>query len=165
MTDTTKTSQLQIRVTAIEKAEIQRAAKQLNLDMSSYVLARVLPRKQNQLQNLLNELVVTDDSRYVLSEINTLLSRLTARECKASISIILPSSLSDYLSNYIAAMVEFVCNQHKITLPNWTKNIQPLSKPKFGSELLSLRLYLLTHSPAAFRRRNIFVDTTIGGQV
>jgi len=30
---------------------------------------------------------------------------------------------------------------------------------------MSLRLYLLTHSPAAFRRRNIFIDATVGAQV
>ncbi len=29
---------------------------------------------------------------------------------------------------------------------------------------MALRLYLLTHAPAAFRRRNIFVDATIGAR-
>ncbi len=28
-----------------------------------------------------------------------------------------------------------------------------------------LRLQLLTNSPTAFRRRNLFVDTVVGGQV
>ena len=43
--------------------------------------------------------------------------------------------------------------------------IEALSEPEFGSQLQSLRLHLLTHSPPPFRRRNIFIDTSIGGQV
>jgi hypothetical protein len=35
----------------------------------------------------------------------------------------------------------------------------------FGSTLVSLRLYLLTHSPPPFRRRNIFIDATVGSSV
>jgi hypothetical protein len=30
---------------------------------------------------------------------------------------------------------------------------------------MSLRLYLLTHSPAPFRRRNIFIDASVGSRV
>jgi len=32
-------------------------------------------------------------------------------------------------------------------------------------ELLGLRLHLLTHSPAPFRRRNIFIDASVGARV
>jgi hypothetical protein len=35
----------------------------------------------------------------------------------------------------------------------------------FGSDLQNLRLYLLTHSPPPFRRRNIFIDSTLGDRV
>ena len=35
----------------------------------------------------------------------------------------------------------------------------------FASELKSLRLHLLTKSPAPFRRRNLFVDSTLGDRV
>lgn len=165
MSDSAKTTQLQIRVTPAEKAAIQRAAQQLNMDMSTYVLNKLLPQRSKEFQDLLAELVVSDDSRFVLSEINTLLSRLSNAELKNIFSITLPIGLSDYLSNYLAAMVEYVCNQHKIKTPEWTKTIAPLKQAVFGSKLQSLRLYLLTHSPAPFRRRNIFVDTTVGGQV
>ena len=41
----------------------------------------------------------------------------------------------------------------------------PLAEPVFGSDLMSLRLYLLTHSPAPFRRRNIFIDASVGFRV
>jgi hypothetical protein len=40
-----------------------------------------------------------------------------------------------------------------------------LTEPVFGSELQSLRLYLLTHSPPPFRARNIFIDATLGDRV
>ncbi|MGH7310893.1 MAG: plasmid mobilization protein, partial [Candidatus Rokuibacteriota bacterium] len=38
-----KSAQLQIRVSPAEKAAIQRAARRAGLDMSAYVLTRVLP--------------------------------------------------------------------------------------------------------------------------
>ena len=62
-------------------------------------------------------------------------------------------------------MAEYVCAAHGVDVPRWTREIAPLEQPWFGTELLSLRPYLLTHSPPAFRRRNIFVDTVVGGQV
>jgi len=160
-----KTTQLQIRVTPEEKTTIQQAARQLNMDMSTYVLEKVLPYRSRVFQELLNELVVSDEPRFVLSEINTLLSRLNSTELKSVVSITLPPGLSNYLSNYLAAMLEYVCNQHQILPPEWVKMIKPLEQPVFGSKLKNLRLYLLTHSPPPFRRRNIFIDTTIGGQI
>jgi len=164
MSDLAKITQLQIRVSPYEKKAIQRAAQQLDMNMSTYVLSKVLPERSSEFQGLVNELVVANDVRFVLSEINAFLSRLTTVELKTALSITLPCSLSDYLSNYLAAMVDYVCNYHQIKTPIWIKSIVPLKKPVFGSELKNLRLYLLTHSPPPFRRRNIFVDTTIGGQ-
>jgi hypothetical protein len=49
--------------------------------------------------------------------------------------------------------------------PAWTRSIPPLAEPVFGSDLCSLRLYLLTNSPPPFRGRNIFIDSTLGDQV
>jgi hypothetical protein len=68
-------------------------------------------------------------------------------------------------ANTIAAMVEFACARRAIALPAWTGEIEPLAEPVFGSALQSLRLYLLKSSPAPFRRRNLFVDATLGSQV
>jgi hypothetical protein len=62
-------------------------------------------------------------------------------------------------------MVEVACAQRGIASPAWTRTIAPLTEPVFGSALMSLRLYLLTHSPAPFRRRNIFIDSTVGSRV
>jgi len=76
-----------------------------------------------------------------------------------------PHGLTPYLGNYVAAMVEYACAQHGVAPPAWTRAIAPLTEPVFGSALMSLRLYLLTHSPAPFRRRNIFIDATVGARV
>ena len=48
--------------------------------------------------------------------------------------------------------------------PRWVDEIPPLRIPWFASELASLRLHLLTSSPPAFRKRNLFVDSTLGGR-
>ncbi len=165
MSYTNKSTQLQIRVTQAEKTAIQQAAQRLNLDMSSYVLEKVLPAKTQEFYDLVNELAVSDETRFVLAEINKFLSGLNRAELKTVFPVTLPIGLSDYMNNYLAAMVETVCNQNRIKRPGWVKKVKPLTKPTFGSELHNLRLYLLTHSPAAFRHRNIFVDTTVGGQV
>jgi len=73
--------------------------------------------------------------------------------------------LPPFLANYIAAMVEYACAKHRIAVPAWTRSIAPLADPVFGSELKGLRHYLLTHSPAPFRSRNIFIDSTVGDRV
>jgi len=49
--------------------------------------------------------------------------------------------------------------------PAWTEDVPPLDEPIFGSSLQSLRLHLLTNSPPAFSRRNIFIDSNIGDRV
>ena len=62
-------------------------------------------------------------------------------------------------------MCETACNLRGLPAPAWTGKIEALAEPVFGSALPSLRLYLLTHSPASFRRRNIFIDSSVGAQV
>ena len=62
-------------------------------------------------------------------------------------------------------MIESACEKRGVPVPGWTHAIAPLSEPAFGSTLQSLRLHLLTHSPAPFRRRNIFIDSSLGAQV
>ncbi len=62
-------------------------------------------------------------------------------------------------------MTETACNMRGLPLPAWTRRIEALPEPVFGSALPTLRLYLLTHSPAAFRRRNLFIDSSVGARV
>jgi hypothetical protein len=160
-----KTSQMQIRVSAREKTAIQRAASRAGMDMSAYVLSCVLSVPAAQLHDCVLNCAGASSPRFVLAELNSLLSSFTAGELRDAIATPLPPGLSTFLGNYIAAMVESACAQRAIAVPAWTRTIAPLAEPVFGSELQSLRLYLLTSSPPAFRCRNIFIDATVGDQV
>jgi hypothetical protein len=103
--------------------------------------------------------------RIALAELNSLLSDLTAGELRDAVATPPPPGLSAFLANYIAAMVEYACARRAVVVPKWTRSITPLAEPVFGSELLSLRLHLLTHSPPPFRARNIFIDSSLGDRV
>jgi hypothetical protein len=160
-----KTAQMQIRVSADEKATIQRAAARAGMDMSAYVLAQVLSDPAAQFRDCVKDCAVSASPRFALAELNSLLSDLTTGELRDAIAAPPPAALTPFLANYIAAMVEYACAIRAIAVPAWTRSIAPLAEPIFGSELLSLRLYLLTHSPPPFRSRNIFIDATVGDRV
>jgi len=164
MPATAKSAQLQIRVSPAEKAAIQRAARRAGLDMSAYVLARVLPAPSRRFQELTEACRDPEGARFALAELNSWLASLAAGELQEAVASA-PSGLTPYFANYVAAMVEYACAQHGIAPPAWTRAVAPLTEPVFGSALMSLRLYLLTHSPAPFRRRNIFIDATVGARV
>jgi len=136
--------------------------------MSAYVLAQLLSAPARRFQELTRDLSVagadSSDARFALAELNSWLASLGAGELQAAISAP-PPRLTPYLANYIAAMVEVACAMNRVALPAWLRATAPLPEPVFGSALISLRLYLLTHSPAPFRRRNIFIDASVGSRV
>jgi hypothetical protein len=160
-----KTAQLQIRVSAGEKTAIQRAAARAGMDMSAYVLSRVLSVPAAEFRDRVLDCIRSVSPRFALAELNTLLSSLAAGELRDAVTPPPPPGLTDFLGNYIAAMVEYACAKRAVAVPAWTRSIAPLVSPVFGSQLQSLRLYLLTHSPAPFRARNIFIDSTLGDRV
>ncbi len=160
-----KISQLQIRLSPDEKAAIQRAAKRASMDMSAWVLTKLLPSHGKTFQTLLKKLADEQDKRYVLAALNDFLYPLTANEFEQAVEESPRAHLSDYLSNYVAAMVEFAAAQKNTPPPQWTSDIEPLPHPAFGTTLKSLRLHLLTRSPITFRRRNIFIDASMGDRV
>jgi hypothetical protein len=164
MAKTPKTAQLQIRVTGVQKGAIQRAAVRAGMDMSSYVLSRVLSVPAIQFQDVVKD-CAGPESRYALAELNTLLSSLSAGELGEAISAPPTVPLEPFLANTIAAMVELACAKHGIALPAWTRGIEPLDVPAFASALQSVRLHLLKSSPEPFRRRNLFIDATIGDRI
>ena len=102
---------------------------------------------------------------FALAELHSLLAGLTAAELRQAVAVAPQAELSPLLANYVAAMSEMACSQRGLPAPAWTRKIEALAEPVFGSALPSLRLYLLTHSPAPFRRRNIFIDSSVGAQV
>ncbi len=157
--------QLQIRVSAKEKAAVQAAAKRAGLGMSEWVLSQLFSTSTNQFQELTAQLQHATDKSYVAAAINDLLNKVTAAELAVLVREPIKAQLTHYWQNYIAAMVECAAIQKKMLPPAWVKKIMPLEVPVFGSTLMSLRLHLLRHSPLPFRRRNIFIDATIGQRV
>lgn len=165
MANTPKSAQLQIRLTRAEKTAMQQAARRAGLDLSAYVLSRVHSPAATEFARCLTGRRELGGARLSLAALNSLLSRLTAGELAEAVGSAPPPGMSPDLENYVAAMVEQACANARIPAPPWTSVIAPLVEPLFASELASLRLYLLTHSPPAFRRRNLFVDATLGAQV
>ena len=159
-----RTSQLQIRVSPAEKAALERAARRAGVGMSAYVLARALPSHALQWEARLKAIASAQGERIELAGLSAWLAGLGASELADAVATP-PPPLSDFHANYLAATVEHLCDAAGIIAPPWTRDIAPLAMPAFGSGLMSLRLHLLAHSPAPYRRRNIFIDTPAGGQV
>ncbi len=135
------------------------------MDMSAYVLARVLPRQELRFRELVAGVDDPLSGRFDLAALNTLLGSLGALELRQTVAVAPPVTLSAYSGNYVAAMVEYACERRGVRPPTWTCAIEAMPEPEFGTQLQSLRLHLLTRSPPPFRRRNLFIDTSIGGQV
>jgi hypothetical protein len=45
------------------------------------------------------------------------------------------------------------------------REVPPLEEPHFATTLEGLRLHLLQVSPVPFKRRNIFIDSSLGDRV
>jgi hypothetical protein len=98
----------------------------------------------------------------VLAELNDL---LTAADGDQFGLLDAPPIRDRYLANYVAAMVELAAHRRGVHPPAWTSDIAPLPEPVFAVPWPSLRAHLLLESPVPFRRRNIFVDSSIGARV
>jgi uncharacterized protein (DUF1778 family) len=160
-----KLSQLQIRVSEAQKSAIRSAAERAGLDMTNYVLSRVLSIPARDFQEAVRMLTRPVAPSYALADINSLLSKLATHELRDTVAAAPEVDLPPFLANYVAAMVETACAKHGIPVPAWTRRVPPLDEPAFGSDLKSLRVHLLTHSPAPFRSRNIFIDSSLGDRV
>ena len=99
---------------------------------------------------------------YILAELNDLLTAASASQIG---SLSEPSIADPYLANYVAAMVEQAAHLAGTQPPLWTSRVTPLAQPVFVTPWLALRTHLLLESPVPFRRRNIFIDASIGDRV
>lgn len=166
----TKTEQLQIRVTASQKAALKRAARAAGTDVSSYVLARAIRTVDGRMTSILRAMAQDSDTSFALAALNDLLSACppVAFPEAVSSSVFTPvalRALSPFLQNYVAAMIEQAAQQKKVSPPAWVQDIPPLREPYFATSLASLRHHLIVTSPVAFKRRNLFVDSTVGDRV
>ncbi|HEY7408154.1 MAG TPA: DUF1778 domain-containing protein [Gemmatimonadaceae bacterium] len=160
-----KSEHLQIRVTARQKAMLKQAAAAAGQDVSTYVLARAIPDVRLTFAELLGALRRAEDHRYVLAELNDFLATLAPSEFRGAVETADVGGLSPFLANYVAAMVEQGSHLKGISAPPWTREVAPLRAPWFATPMNALRFHLLRASPVAFKRRNLFVDASVGARV
>src|ERR1700691_436609 len=103
MDKSSKSEQLQIRVTRRQKAAIQRSAAEAGMDMSTYVLSRVLPSSTARFHDYAVA-CLGPASRFAVAELNSFLSGLAAADLRDAVAAPPPSALTPYLLNYIAAI-------------------------------------------------------------
>jgi hypothetical protein len=157
----TKTEQIQIRVTRAEKRDLVQRARAAGLDLSSWMLGRLSPPHAVTFRELVRSLAAAPDPSYVFAEIGELLSGLRRDQWSAAVEVLPPVQLGALPANLLAAMVELRATRLGVRPPIWTQQIQPLPQPWFPTALVSVRLELLCNSPPAFRRRNLFVTSTL----
>lgn len=161
-----KSAQLQIRVSPDQKHRIKSKADQAGEDVSQWVLRRLLPECADELQSMIDSLGQSPKLRsQVLAELHDYLVSFDSAQLGQAFNTLDLSGLAPFESNYVAAMIETACENRNITPPVWLGNITPLSDPWFASSLKSLRVHLLTASPPPFRRRNLYIDSTLGARV
>lgn len=156
---------LQIRVTPAEKAALRRLARQAGQDVSAFVLSRALPTPKLRFQALVGELARAESRSFVFAELNDLLFVLAAPAFEDTVAHADVGALFHEDANYLAAMVEHAAHLRGVVPPPWTRDVDAPDEPWFATDLQSLRVWLLSHSPAAFKRRNLFVDATVGDRV
>lgn len=160
-----RSSQLQIRITPEQKEVLKRLSCRAGQDMSTYVLSRVLPDARLRFARLL-EALRDDQSGFALAELNDLLSGLTSGELCGAVEHADLTGLTPYFRNYVAAMVELAAHRQDVPPPAWVRDVEPMeTEPRFATPLAGLRLHLLRTAPVPFKRRNIFIDSSIGDRV
>jgi len=129
------------------------------------MLSRALPDARLRFLRLLEALRDDEQPGFVLAELNDLLSGLTAGEMRVAVEHAELAGLTPYLRNYVAAMVELSAHRLDVPPPAWVRDVEPLETPHFATPLAGLRLHLLKAAPVPFKRRNIFVDSSLGDRV
>ncbi|HEX3131044.1 MAG TPA: hypothetical protein VH394_27160 [Thermoanaerobaculia bacterium] len=125
-----------------------------------------LPDTRVRFARLLEALRDDDQPGFVLAEVNDLLSGLTSEELCGAVEHADLTGLTPYLQNYVAAMVELAAQRRDVLPPAWVRDIEPMElEPHFATSLPGLRLHLLRTAPVPFKRRNIFIDSSLGDRV
>lgn len=160
-----RSAQLQIRVSPAQKAALRRLARRAGVGVSRYVLARALPDTRARFRAILEALRQQSDRRYALAELNDFLSGLPAAELHDATSDADLRGLAPLARNYVAAMVEHAASRTGTAPPSWVRDVEPLDDPYFAVPFPRLRPHLLRAAPVAFKRRNLFVDASVGDRV
>lgn len=162
----TKSSHLQLRISPDMKRKICSSAHQAGMDMSEWILMRLFPQQADELGKLIAMLREEKTRKLAYAELNDFLTRLAPLEFTQVLETMpVLEHLPALDQNYIAAMVELAAHQKGVKAPAWIHRIAPLPDPYYGVPFATLRLYLLVNSPIPFKRRNIFIDASLGDRV
>lgn len=156
-----KTAQLQIRVTPEQKRSLKRLAREAGMDMSSWILDRVLPPETVKFQALARKLANSEEGRFALAELEDFLRELPAGAFARATSDGPRAALDSITLNHLAGAIDRAARKRGVATPMWVKQTPIPAAPTFGTQLLSARFHLLTNSPVALRRRNVFVDASM----
>lgn len=157
-----KNQQLQIRVSAAQKALLKRRAAAAGLDVSTFVLRRVLVDTEAQLEDLMLTVAAEREPRATLARIGALLASLDSPSFRELTMALDVSRLTPFYQNYLAAMVEHRAAQLGVPAPAWTLRVAVLDEPYFPAGTDRLRPYLMREAPVVYKRRNLFVDAGVG---
>jgi len=160
-----KSLQLQVRLSPRDKRCIEARARQAGLPVSAWVLGRLLPSAATEFERLCERLALEAMPAFVYAALNDFLSPLSRDEFATAVADAPAPKIDPERLNYLAAMIEQAAMMLNVAPPDWTRDVPPLERPVFASNLESLRLHLLINALPSFRRRNLFVDTSIGGRV
>ena len=159
-----KSDFLQIRIAPRQKAALKRLARAAGLDVSAYVLARALPDRREAWDRLVVALAADETPSHRLAELHDLLAAAAPVDFAEVVGGPPAAGTTPWVAAYIAAMVEHAAHQKGASPPAWVRDVPALEAPWFATPLRSLRPHLLRASPVAFRRRNLFVDATVGAR-
>lgn len=160
-----KSEQLQIRVTADQKRALKRLAREAGMDVSAWVLGQVLPPEADRFQALAARVADPAARRHALAELADWLRTLPPGGFRRAVARPPSVALDAESLNYLAGAIERAASRRGLAPPTWTADVPAPRAPLFGSNLASVRLHLLTRSPVALRRRNVFVDSSFDDRV
>ena len=160
-----KTSQLQIRVTAEQKRTMKRLAREASMDMSAWVLRRVLPDEAERFQALVADVGGSSPKPMALAELADFLRALPLAAFQRAVAEAPRARIDPGTLNHIAGSIELAAARRGVEPPAWTATVTVPATPTFGSSLESVRLHLLANAPIALRRRNVFADASIDDRV
>jgi hypothetical protein len=161
----TKSAQIQLRVSPAEKAALVRRAREAGLDLSAWMLCTLHPDERVRFAKLVRALSRASEPAFDFAELGDLLRSLGRGELCRVTDVRPAGTLDEVLANQLAAMIETRAAELGVEPPPWVHRVEPLRTPWFATKLVSLRLHLLTSSPPAFRRRNLFVDAGLRDRV
>ena len=92
-----------------------------------------------------------------LSDLQLYLGTLGPEEFDLAVAGIDPGGLTPLQLNCAAAAIESEAWRREQSPPAWTRDVHPLAAPYFCWSLPSLRPHLMRVTPAAFKRRNVYL--------